>query len=73
MNQLDILNRLGSLDNKLEVASNSHGDIEGWNLVLCWSQDADQEGNDLVRHLQFAIAVESDEVQEYFTSQGFEF
>ena len=73
MNQSETIIRLSAIDNTAEVASNSHGDIEVWNLVLCWSQDADQEGNDLVRHLQYAIAAESDEVQEYFTSQGFEF
>ena len=73
MNQLDTLNRLSSIDNEVEVATDSHGTIEVWNLLLCWSQDADQEGNDLVRHVECALCVESKEVQDYFISEGFEF
>lgn len=73
MTQLDALNHIGSLDNTLEVSSNSRGTIEVWNLILCWSQDAEQEGNDLVRHIECALCDESAEVQEHFISQGFEF
>ena len=73
MTQLDTLNRLSSFDNNLEVASNSRGTVEMWNLICCWTQDAEQEGNDLVRHIECALCDESNEVQEYFMSQGFEF
>tara|TARA_R110001632_G_scaffold218110_1_gene347094 strand:- start:317 stop:538 length:222 start_codon:yes stop_codon:yes gene_type:complete len=73
MTQLETLNRLGSFDNNLEVASNSRGTVEMWNLILCWTQDAEQEGNDLVRHIECALCDESANVQEYFISQGFEF
>ena len=72
-NQLDTISYLSRLDNTYELASNSHGMIEVWNLILCWSQDADQEGNELVRHVEFAVAAEGDSVQEYFKLHGFKF
>ena len=73
MTQLETLNYLSRLDNTSELASNSHGMVEVWNLILCWSQDADQEGNELGRHVEFAVAAESDSVQEYFKLHGFKF
>tara|TARA_R110002074_G_scaffold109647_1_gene236361 strand:+ start:110 stop:355 length:246 start_codon:yes stop_codon:yes gene_type:complete len=73
MTQLETLTRLSSFDNELELESNRGRSYELRSLIGIWTDDAEQEGNDLIGHVECALCYESDEVQKYFKSQGFEF
>lgn len=47
--------------------------IEVWNLVTCWIQTAEEEGNDLLSHVECQLCDETPEVGAYFRKLGINF
>lgn len=55
------------------LSSDSWENVEVWNLVPCWIQNAEMDGNDLITHVECALCDESPEVGKYFRAIGFNF
>lgn len=51
----------------------SYGNVEAWNLVTCYLDNAEAEGNDLLAHVESSVSDESKDVQAYFRKLGIEF
>lgn len=65
------LNEISTLATDCVVLrSNDYGDVEAWNLVTCYIQNAEDMKNDLLSHIECSLASESPDVQAYFRNLG---
>lgn len=75
INQLATLEALHkeAYETKVEVETNNYGEIEVWNWIDCQYQNAEQESNDIVRHIESALCDESKELGAFFLKAGFNY
>lgn len=71
--KLAILAKIESEQAEVVLESLNYGNVEVWNYILCYRQNAESDGNDLIAHVECALSCDNESVQSFFRKHGFSF